>query len=173
MNEAMTSQQTADQAATAAGGTGLSLTCTGWMKKAWYDFIEAGGVTVAERQATLRRALEEDFEGTVAGLIDGDLDLGELDEEYLQLIDLPPEVTGVKPIAVRGDWEIVDDALRLDLEADWVLPLTARPDDEDDLQDALSEPAYQALYVRTDLEWLQFDNDSGGYASIEIEGDEE
>lgn len=127
-------------------------------------------MTVAEREAALRRDLEADFEGTMAGLINGDLDLEELDENFRQLIALPPEVTAVKPLAVRGDWEIEDEALLVNLEADWVLPLTARPEEEDDLQYALSSPAYSALYIRRDVDWLEFDNDSGGDASIEIEG---
>ncbi|MCC7279213.1 MAG: hypothetical protein IT487_12980 [Chromatiaceae bacterium] len=160
-------------AAATAGGTGLSLTCTGTMSKAWYNFAEYEDVTIAERQATLRQALEEDCEGTLAGLIYGDLELNELDEPYRQLIALPPEVTVVKPIAVRGDWKIKDGALRLDLEADWVLPLTARPDDEDDLQYALSGPAYDALYVSNEVGWLEYDNDSGGDTSLVVEGDEE
>jgi hypothetical protein len=109
----------------------------------------------------------------MAGLINGELDLEELDENFRQLIALPPEVTAVKPIAVRGDWEIEDEALVVNLEADWVLPLTARPAEEDDLQYALSSPAYAALYIRGDVEWLDFDNDSGGSADIVIEGDEE
>ena len=154
---------------------GLRLLCTGYMKRAWYHIREAEGMTVAERQDALRHALEEDFEGTIAGLINGDLDLEELDENFRQFIALPPEVTTVKPLAVRGDWEIEDEALVVNLEADWVLPLTARPEEEEeeDLQYALSSPAYSALYIRRDVEWLEFDNDSGGDASIEIEGDEE
>lgn len=153
--------------------TGLRLLCTGWMQRAWYSIREEEGLTVVERQDALRRSLEQDFAGTMAELINGDLDLEELDENYRQLIALPPEVTAVKPIAVRGDWEIEDEALVVNLEADWVLPLTARPEDEDDLQYALSTPAYSALYIRREVEWLEFDNDSGGDAIIEIEGDEE
>ena len=163
----------AADAAAAAGGTGLSLTCTAWLSKAWYHFAEDDGVTIEERQTLLRQALEEDGEGTLAGLIIGELNLDELDEQVRQLIALPPEVSGIKPIAVRGDWEIEDDALRLDMEADWVLPLTARPDDEDDLQYALSGPAHDALYVSDKVGWLEYDNDSGGNNSIVIEGDEE
>jgi len=143
------------------------------MQRAWYSIREEEGLTVVERQDALRRSLEEDFEGTMVELIHGDLDLEELDENYRQLIALPPEVIAVKPIAVRGDWEIEDEALVVNLEADWVLPLTARPEDEDDLQYALSTPAYSALYIRREVEWLEFDNDSGGDAIIEIEGDEE
>ena len=161
----------AADAAAAAGGTGLSLTCTAWLSKAWYHFAEDEGVTIEERQTLLRQALEEDGEGTLAGLIIGELNLEELDEPVRQLIALPPEVSGIKPIAVRGDWEIEDDALRLDMEADWVLPLTARPDDEDDLQYALSGPAHDALYVSDKVGWLEYDNDSGGNNSIVIEGD--
>ncbi len=98
--------------------------------------------------------------------------MSNLDDKYRQLIALPQEVTGVKPTAVSGDWEIEDDALVLNLEADWVLPLTARPEDEDELRYVLSLPAYTALYVRGDVEWLDFETDYGGDASISIEGGE-
>jgi hypothetical protein len=154
------------------GVTGLRLLCTGWMSRAWYNIREEEGMTKAERQAALRRSLEKDFAGTLADLIHGDLDLEDLEDKYRQLIALPPEVTGVKPTAVSGDWEIEDDALVLNLEADWVLPLTARPEDEDELRYVLSLPAYTALYVRGDVEWLDFETDYGGDASISIEGGE-
>ena len=154
---------------------GLRLLCTGYMKRAWYHIREAEGMTVAERQDALRRALEEDFERTMAGLIKGFLYLGELDEDQRQFIALPPEITEVKPVAVYGDWEIEDEALVVDLAADWVLPLTARPEEEEveDLRHALSIHAYGALYIHSDVYWMEFDNDSGGDASIAIEGDEE
>lgn len=96
-----------------------------------------------------------------------------LEEEYRQLIALPREVKAIKPLAVRGDWEIEDEALVLNLEADWVLPLTAWPEDVDDLVDALSRPAYSALRFRSALEGLRFRRDSRETETFyEIEGNE-
>ncbi len=39
------------------------------MSRAWYHFVGDEGVTVAERQTTSRKELEQDTEGTLTKLI--------------------------------------------------------------------------------------------------------
>ena len=156
-----------------AGHKGVRLLFTGRIEAARYGITDEKGLTVPERRAALQRALEQDLTGTLTEWINGELGLEGLEEEYRQLIALPREVKAIKPLAVRGDWEIEDDVLVLNLEADWVLPLTAWPEDVDDLVDALSRPAYPALRFRSALEGLRFRRDSRETETFyEIEGNE-
>ncbi len=59
------------------------------MSRAWYHFVGDEGVTVAERQTTSRKELEQDTEGTLTKLIIRNLELEELDEQVRQFIALP------------------------------------------------------------------------------------
>ncbi len=150
-------------------GGGLTVLVSAYMKRARYDLGDE------DQRAALQAALEEDSEGTLAALID-DLPLGDLEEDFRELIDLPPEVESVRAAAVRGDWEIRDDdTLVINLEADWILPLRRRPDDEDELGYAFSQLGYPALiFAHGEEEYgLCYDGDNGGDTSIEIQGDED
>ena len=128
-----------------------------------------------EQQAALRAALEQDADGTLAALIEGNLDLGEIEDRFRGLIDLPPEVQSVSPIGVYGSWAMNDEGLSVSIDVEWLLPLKTRPADEEemaDLQDALSNPAGDATYIDHEEEYggLEFDGDNGGGTDIDIPG---
>lgn len=123
-----------------AGDTGLTLLCTAALNQA-YQFLSDD----KEDQRALVGDLELDLPGTLSLLIGGDLRLDDLADDDRQLIDLPPEVTTVRPQAVRGDWHIEGEVFIADLEADWRLPLKAPPADEGALRATLTALSEKAL----------------------------
>ena len=123
-----------------AGNTGLTLSFTATLNQAYHHLSDD-----EEEKRDFIGDLELDLPGTLSLLIVGDLRLDDLKNANRQLIDLPPEVTTVRPQAVRGEWHYEGDVFIADLEADWLLPLKTSPADEDALRAALMAVAEKAL----------------------------
>lgn len=123
-----------------AGDTGLTLLCTAALNQAYHHLSDD-----EEDKRVLIGDLELDLSATLSLLIGGDLRLDDLADNNRRLIDLPPEVTRVRPQAVRGEWHYEGDVFIADLEADWLLPLKAPPADEDALRAAVMALGEKAL----------------------------